>query len=437
MLVKNRLCFAVAVAAAASLAFALPAHAAVSGTAASGTPQLATTSTTQQVRQLVQCGGTMFAVGQFTQITHAGVDYSRNRAFSFSATSPFAVTSWDPNVNGRVDTIAFNGTDCASAYLGGTFTSVNGTTVKNLAKVSTSSGAVDTAFKNSAMGRVAHMEVVAGHLLVGGYFAGYLKSVSPTSGSPDGYGMPAISGTYSFPGVVSNPTRVWNMTVSPDRTAVLMMGDFTSVGGKRRQQIFRLNMTAGAATVSDWYSDGNPLNAKYKDGFNEECATVEPFWLQDAAWAPDMSMIYVATTGYKPYDASRAVPRSELCDAAAAFPATQSDVDPVWINYTGCDSLYTTAADSTAVYIGGHQRWASNPVGCDAKGIGGVDQPGMGSLSPATGAVLPNSPKRGRGLGADDMLVTSAGLWIASDNQGGTSMCAGQFGHAGICFLPY
>ena len=44
---------------------------------------------------------------------------------------------------------------------------------------------------------------------------------------------------------------------------------------------------------------------------------------------------------------------------------------------------------------------------------------------------------RARGLGADDMLVTSAGLWIASDNFDGSDTCGGVSGHAGICFLPY
>ena len=60
----------------------------------------------------------------------------------------------------------------------------------------------------------------------------------------------------------------------------------------------------------------------------------------------------------------------------------------------------------------------------------------MAGLSPTTGALTFN-PTRDRGLGADDMLITSAGLWIASDNFDGSSRCAGVFGFAGICFLPY
>ena len=49
---------------------------------------------------------------------------------------------------------------------------------------------------------------------------------------------------------------------------------------------------------------------------------------------------------------------------------------------------------------------------------------GMEGLSPTTGALTFN-PTRARGLGADDMLVTSAGLWIASDNLSNSNQCGG------------
>ena len=66
----------------------------------------------------------------------------------------------------------------------------------------------------------------------------------------------------------------------------------------------------------------------------------------------------------------------------------------------------------------------------------------MEGLDPATGNLLLNTSgtslyTRGRGLGADDMLVTSAGLWIASDNADGTQQCNGVNGLAGLCLLPY
>jgi hypothetical protein len=38
---------------------------------------------------------------------------------------------------------------------------------------------------------------------------------------------------------------------------------------------------------------------------------------------------------------------------------------------------------------------------------------------------------------ADAMLVTGAGLWIASSNRFGSNMCGRVGGHTGICLLPY
>ena len=78
--------------AASILGLAAPALAAsgpVSTHPALGTPQLAPTGSNEQVRQLVQCGGTMYAVGKFTSIKQGSTTYSRNNAFSFSATAPY------------------------------------------------------------------------------------------------------------------------------------------------------------------------------------------------------------------------------------------------------------------------------------------------------------------------------------------------------------
>ena len=44
---------------------------------------------------------------------------------------------------------------------------------------------------------------------------------------------------------------------------------------------------------------------------------------------------------------------------------------------------------------------------------------------------------RSRGRGADDMLLSGDGPWIASDNFGGGTSCGGQAGFSGLCFLPH
>jgi hypothetical protein len=436
----------------ASAAPASPALAgAVSPVPANGTPTLVDTGTTEQIRQLVQCGGTMYAVGTFTEIKQGSTTYTRNNAFSFSATAPFAVTSWDPDVNGTVDTVAFNGTDCSTAYLGGHFTTVGGAAAKNIAAVDTATGALVPGFKDNASGEVETLAVVNGHLLAGGAFKGingsttdpYFASLSPATGRDDGFAHLNISGHYVYPGVQTNPTKVYNQQISHSGRLDLVEGDFTSVGGQGRQQVFMLDVSGSAAQVTGWSSpefDGSKGNLPH--GYAYQCSIKESFYIRAAAWSPDDSTVDTAATGFNPWNWSSSSPRTGLCDSVAAFPATQAEVTHERVNYTGCDSLYSVAADPSAVYIGGHERWANNTNGCNHQGPGALPAPGMGGFNPSTGALITNSSgtaglySRSRGRGADDLLVTSAGLWVASDNFGGNTSCGGQGGFSGLCFLP-
>jgi hypothetical protein len=439
----------------------------VSATPVTDTPHLKATddNPTQQIRQLVQCGSTMYAVGSFTTIVRESTTYTRDNIFSFSATAPYTVTSWAPDVvgtstnsSGDINSITFSGGNCADAYIGGDFTSVNGTSVKNIAELSTSTGNVVSTFGDSAGGSVQTLLGVDGHILAGGYFTSingssadpYFASLNPTTGKDDGFLKLDISGNYNFSGVSSNGTRVYNQALSHSGQLDLVMGDFTSVGGLPRQQIFMLNLAASPATVTGWSSpqwDGSEGEATPSDptnGYPYKCATVEPFYIQAAAWSPDDSEIYIGTTGYHPNGwPIGETPRNGLCDAAAAFPATQTEVLDTWINYTGCDSLYAAAADADAAYFAGHERYSMNPDDCDALGPDAYNAPGMEGLQPSTGDLYVDSAgtagyySRDRGLGADDMLLTSAGLWIASDNFDGSQMCGGVKNLSGICFLPY
>ena len=427
---------------AAGMAPAAAATGPVSATPAAGTPQLATTgTTTEQIRQLADCGGTMYAVGTFTSIGQGANTFTRNNIFSFSDTAPYTVTSWDPNVNGEVNTIAFNGGNCADAYIGGRFTMVGSTAVKNIAEINTTSGAVVSTFKSNSSGQVESILAAKGHLLTGGFFKGingsstdpFYVSLNPATGKDDGYLSLAVSGNYVYTGAKTNNTEVYNQQLSPNGNNVLVEGDFTSVGGVARQQIFMLSLGATQGTVSPWNSAQ----------FSQFCANNRPFYIQSATWSPDGSEVYIADTGRNPHNWNHTFPLTGLCSAVAAFPATQSGgLSPDWINYTGCDSLYSVAADSSAVYVGGHERWADNANDCNAAGSGSLPSPGMGGFTPA-GALITNAAgtageySRGRGLGADDMLVTSAGLWIASDDEGATDTCGNASGLAGICFLPY
>jgi hypothetical protein len=450
----------------------LTASGGVSAEAAVGTPQLNKTGTTQEVvRELVQCGNTMYAVGRFTSISQGGTIYSRNNIFSFSATAPYAVTtSWAPNVNGQVNAIAFNGTDCSHAYIGGSFTSINGTAVSNIAEIDatpTSNGNVISTFGHSANNAVWTMVYANGHLLTGGdfhYINGsknpFMASLSPSTGKDDGFIHLNISGDYQYCAAGGSPctknshsSQVYNQQLSHGGTLDLVEGRFTSVGGLPRQQVFMLDLGGAKASVTGWTSpewDGSdPANYPYY-----QCWPSLAFYVRTAAWSPDDSTVYLATTGLHPA-LINTNPRKGLCDSVTAWPATQTKVFHKWIEYSGCDSYYSVGADNAAVYAAGHPRWADNTNGCNKQGPGATPDAGLQGLYPTTtaagaaGTVELNSG--GTALytmsrdNADNMLFTPAGLWISSAERYSVNKCGDLTGppghnsadHAGICFLPY
>ena len=192
----------------------------VSATPATGTPHLGANDTpTEQIRQLVQCGSLMYAVGTFSTIYQGSTSYTRNNIFSFSATAPYTITSWAPDVVGTygttsntsdtLNTIAFANGNCQDANIGGKFTSVNGTTVDNLTEIDTTTGNVVSTFGSKASGAVQTIVGAGNHLLVGGLFTGingdttdrYMVSLNPATGKSDGFLHLSISGNYNYPGV--------------------------------------------------------------------------------------------------------------------------------------------------------------------------------------------------------------------------------------------
>jgi hypothetical protein len=411
----------------------------VSPNPATGTPALAPTGAIEQVRQIVACAGVMYAVGSFTQISQGGQTFTRNNVFSFSQTAPYAITSWAPSTNGTVNSIQLT-SDCHHAFIGGKFTNVDGSAADNIAYIRTYNNTMVQDWAHDANGMVdTILRTSNNHLLVGGQFTSingssksYYVSLNLSTGKDDGYLNLGISGHYVFPGAGVSNTEVYNQQLSPDHGHVLVEGTFTKVEGNSRQQIFMLNL-GSRGNVSTWYSNE----------FNAFCADKHPFYIKAAAWSADQSTVYVADTGKAPEGWNGTFPLTGLCDAVAAFPGTRhGGLSSEWVNYTGCDSLYSVAADSSAVYVGGHERWANNQNGCNAAGSGAIPAQGLGGFT-LGGKLLTNSAgtaglySRDRGLGADQIYKTPAGIWIASDNQGGSSACGGVSGLAGICFLPY
>ena len=146
-----------------------------------------------------------------------------------------------------------------------------------------------------------------------------MTSLNPSTGKDDGFVRLNISGQLPVPGVGSNPTRVYNQQLSHGGTLDLVEGDFTSVGGQSRQQIFMLNLGGSRASRHGVDVDRVQPQLRYN----------EPFYVQAASWSPDDSTVYIATTGFHAEPAPRTGdPWTGLCDAAAGLPGHPGQRQP-------------------------------------------------------------------------------------------------------------
>ena len=276
--------------------------------------------------------------------------------------------------------------------------------MRNLAKVDLATGLRVAQFDPPALnGRVHDLQLRNGKLYLTGRFtmAGgeprtLLAAVDPTTGALD----PDVRADFTDPRRDSFLT-INSSDVSPDGTRMVVTGNFTKINGLGRYQIALLDLTTSPVSVADWQT------GLYGDG----CANAFKTYMRDVDFSPDGTSFAVVTTG--------AYNSTFLCDTAAAWDttATGSNLQPEWVNYSGGDTLTAVAWTDTAVYIGGHQRWANNPYAADRVGAGAVPREGLAALDPRSGATLTWNPGRTRGVAVYSLVATDAGLWIGSDTD--------------------
>jgi hypothetical protein len=354
---------------------------------------------------LVQVGRTMYAGGRFTRVQNPArtASYPRYNIFAFDVNTglirPFA-----PVFNGRVWAIvpAVDG----SLLVGGEFTRVGGVVRRGVAKIDRVTGALDARFTAAGMtsGGVTDAQLVGGRLIVSGSFPRRLLALNPRTGANTGYIGLSITGQIA---ANSGPTSVYRFAVDPAGTRLVGIGDFTSVGGLARRHTFMAVLGRTAAAMSTWYDQG----------FNRQCSASEnPAYLRDVDFSPDGTTFGFVSTGYvpRPGDLGRTV-----CDATALYRAssTSSSSRPIWINYTGGDTLHSIAITGAVVYVGGHLRWLDNPYGRNSPGPGAVTRTGIGAISASTGRALAWNPGKDRGVGAKALYATTSGLWVGSDTR--------------------
>lgn len=394
------------------------------------------------VRAVAVVGARVYVGGTFSTVVDAGrsAELTRRFVLAFDRTTgkvlPFA-----PSLDGAVETIA-PAPDGSSIIVGGRFKTVNGSSQRSLAMIAADGSRVSS-FTARTNGYVTKALVRGNRLLAGGRFSkasGVTRSnlaafdLSSTGAATleSTFDIAVTEGRTKSNGTVTRPV-VYEMDANAAGSRLVIIGNFRKVGGQARQQIAMIDLVS--ETVTSWYTNRYPNDAAGTHAF--QCYQVFDTQMRDVEFSADGSYFVVVTTGGAPDRNVRS-----LCDTAARWEtATKSLIGgevETWRNCTGGDTLYSVAITAGAdggggaVYVGGHQRWLDNCGGRDSAVAGSFAANGIGAIDARTGrAIRTWNPGRTRGVGAEELVADSEGLYIGSDTQ----RLGGEY-HARIGLFP-
>ncbi len=359
------------------------------------------------VYAVAQVGNTVILGGSFSQArdNEATTVLTRNRLVAFDAATGLISTTFDPGPNGQIDVVLPAG-DGTSVYVGGSFTSIAGQSVKNIARIRVSDGSVVTSFNGgSPNGRVRDLKFAQGRLWLAGAFTHVhgksqraLATLNPDTGAFDSFFRGTIAGVHK----TGTVTYGYKMDTTVDGSRLVLVGNFDTIDGATRHQLLMLDLT-GATAVA----------ANFRTSFYEgACSSSFDTYMRDVDFSPDGTFFVVTTTGaYR--GAASPVTRWPVSTPTRPAPASV----PSWLDTTGGDTNYAVEVTDSAVYVGGHQRWHNSSFVGDRAGAGSVSRPGIAALSPDNGLPFSWNPTRDRGVGLFDFLHTSDGLWAVSDTD--------------------
>lgn len=215
------------------------------GTATSWNPNISgIKGTTFNVNTLATVGNNIYAGGIFYSVGGA----VRNNVAAIDATTGL-LSSWDANANNIVRAVY---ADNNYVYLGGDFTTVNGTILKNrIAQINVSNG-LPTGWNPNADGSVNALALNGTTLYTGGAFANIggaarskMAALNTSTGAATAF-SPTANG------------NVNSIVISGD--ALYIGGAFTTIGGQTRNRVASYTISTGALSTLDPNVD-NIVNA--------------------------------------------------------------------------------------------------------------------------------------------------------------------------------
>jgi hypothetical protein len=266
---------------------------------------------------------------------------------------------------------------------------------------------------------------VNGTLWLGGLFThvarqpvAALAFVDPVTGALAGTQLPVTGAPTNTVG-----TKVARFAVNPQQSQAVMIGNFTSVGGQSHIEVAVLDITSpGGATINSWNDPANLQASEYPN-----CRGTET-WARGVDWDPTGTYFDIAASGGGGFNAYGA--HGALCDAFSRFKSdgNPSTPQPLIVNETGFDSLFTVTDTGNYAYTGGHNKSLNYAVYINGTqvtatlehhyGIGAIDvnpsDPGYGMAVTS----FNNNTSTGRGAGwASSLSVTGSGVYIGGDAE--------------------
>jgi hypothetical protein len=191
----------------------------------------------------VVVGNTVYAGGSFTTARPAqgqtGSPVTRSNLLAYDIVTGKLVTTFAPSLNAQVLSVAAS-PDGRTIYAGGDFTSVNGTSHSRIVALNATTGAVVSSFAASANGEVRSIVPTASAVYVGGFFNTANNTsrprgaaFNPATGALTSW-RPAVGGGY-----------VYAMVMTPDKSKIVLGGNYDSLNGATMLGIGAVNVTTG------------------------------------------------------------------------------------------------------------------------------------------------------------------------------------------------
>ncbi len=329
-----------------------------------------------------------------------GTQVTRNDIFAYQASTG----QIDPNFTPQLDkgpawSVIPGPAGSHTVFVGGSFTTVNGTTRKGVVQLNVNpgvttgpaaDGSIVTGFKANVSNMVRDLALSPDGtaLYAGGQFTSVnsvtesgLVRVNAKTGAVD----PSFKFTLGDP-ISGLPIKIEAMDLTSSGNLLAFSGTALTVNGQSRPRLAIVSTggTLGkAATLTDFTA---PILAN-------NCS-VEHDYVRALSFAPDGSFLVVADTGFlndgsMPYSACDAVAKFNVGAAGSTTTGTAVNVAPSWINYAGGDSFYSVTIAGSVVYAGGHNRWVNNYCGADSLcEQNALYQGGLSALDANTGVAL-------------------------------------------------